>query len=255
MKIIIGILTIKMVKLHIVPAIQESWTIEEVAQKATPPGWEEVFEYAMHEIKSASEVVEIERKKYRICPMQRDLFRAFNLVPFDQVKVVILGQDPYPQVLSNGIPRATGLSFSVRKSDFIPSSLQNIYKELQDDIPDFKTPDHGCLEGWARQGVLFLNTALTLREGESGSHVNVWQGFTRKVIRKIVEENEDVIFVLWGGFAQKMTNVIGGAVTTLTSAHPSGRSANRGFFGCKHFSQINENLNEKGYKTINWNDL
>lgn len=244
-----------MVRLHVVPMIKEDWTVEEVAQKATPPGWEEIFKYTMPELENISEVVERERKIYRICPMQQDLFRAFNLVSFDRVKVVILGQDPYPQVLSNGIPRATGLSFSVRKDDFIPSSLENIYKELQDDIPGFEPPKHGCLEGWARQGVLFLNTALTLREDSPKSHINVWQGFTRKVIRKIVEENEDVIFVLWGGFAQKMMSVIGSSVTILTSADPSGRSANRGFFGCKHFSQINENLIEKGYEPIDWNDL
>lgn len=244
-----------MPKLHITPVIKETWTVAEVAKRATPYGWKEIFEYAMPEIESISETIEEDRKEYRLCPLQRNLFSAFDLVPFNRVKVVVLGQDPYPQVLSDGTPRATGLSFSVKKEDSIPSSLENIYKELQDDIPTFEVPDHGCLEGWAKQGILFLNTALTIREGDPASHIDVWQGFTQKVIRKIVENNEDVIFVLWGGFAQKMESVIGRSVTSLTAAHPSGRSADRGFFGCKHFSKINEHLIEHGYKPIDWNKL
>ena len=245
----------KMLKLHVVPAIQESWTVADVAKRAPPRGWEEVFDYAMPELESISETIERQRKMYRLCPQQKDLFRAFDLTSFQRVKVVILGQDPYPQVLPNGIPRATGLSFSVRKGDMIPSSLQNIYRELRNDVSSFKQPEHGCLEGWARQGILFLNTALTVQEGKASAHVNVWQGFTRKVIRRIVEHDEDVVFVLWGGFAQKMSGVIGSAVTIFTAAHPSGKSAENGFFGCKHFSLINEHLVKKGYTPIDWNDL
>lgn len=244
-----------MPKLHIVPAIQETWSVLEVATQATPSGWEDIFEHAMPELESISEIVEEEKKKYRLCPLQKDLFRAFDLVAFKHVKVVVIGQDPYPQVLWNGTPRATGLSFSVRRGDCVPNSLENIYKELSDDISSFIPPDHGCLDGWARQGILFLNMALTVREDQPASHINLWQGFTRKVIRRIVEYNEDVVFVLWGAFAQKMETVIGGSVTILTSSHPSGKSANRGFYGCRHFSQINDHLVEKGYEPIDWSDL
>lgn len=244
-----------MVKLHVIPIVDEDWTVERIAKETVPLSWQSVFEYAMPELESISEIIERERETHTLCPQQRDLFRAFHLTPFNKIKVVILGQDPYPQILPNGVPRATGLSFSVRKDDSIPSSLNNIYGEVKDNYPAFEIPDHGCLEGWARQGILFLNVALTVREGKSASHINVWQGFTRKVIRRIVENHENVIFVLWGAFAQSMSGVIGGAVTSLTAAHPSGRSADRGFFDCGHFREINEKLVEKGYEPIDWNAL
>lgn len=244
-----------MPKLRVIPVIEEEWTVEKIAKETAPSSWQSTFENAMPELESISEIIERERKTYTLCPQQKDLFRAFHLTPFNEVKVVILGQDPYPQVLANGIPRATGLSFSVRRYDSIPSSLQNIYREVKTNYPAFEIPDHGCLEGWARQGILFLNVALTTREGEPASHINVWQGFTRKVIRSIVENNEDVIFVLWGAFAQRMSRVIGGAVTSLTAAHPSGRSADRGFFDCGHFKEINDILEEKEYEPIDWNKL
>jgi uracil-DNA glycosylase len=240
-----------MLKLRVIPDIEDSWTVEEIANKTCPSSWQSVFEYAKPELKQISEIIERESKTYRLCPSRKDTFRAFQLTPFDNVKVVILGQDPYPQVLTNGIPRATGLSFSVRKTDSIPSSLINIYRELADNYPDVTIPRHGCLESWARQGVLFLNTALTVREGKPGAHVNVWMPFTRKIIRRIVEEKKDVIFVLWGMHAQKMQRVIGDTTFCLTAAHPSGRNKD-GFLGCRHFIEINEFLEKKGYEPIDW---
>lgn len=242
-------------KLHVIPIPEKDWTVEKIARECAPVSWKHVFEYATPELESISEIIEEEKKKYILCPQQKDLFRAFHLTPFHKVRVVILGQDPYPQVLGDGLPRATGLSFSVRKRDAIPSSIQNIYKEVKDNYPEFEIPEHGCLEGWARQGILFLNAALTVREGEPAAHINVWQGFTRKVIRRIVENNEKVIFVLWGAKAQALSGVIGGAVTSLLASHPSGRSAERGFYGCGHFREINEILKKREEEPINWSKL
>lgn len=244
-----------MLKLRVVPEPKDDWSIERIAKECVPVSWKNVFDYAMPEIESISEILESEKKKYTLCPQQKDIFRSFQLTPFHKIRVVILGQDPYPQVLGNGLPRATGLSFSVRKNDAIPSSLQNIYKEVKNNYPDFIIPGHGCLENWAKQGILFLNTALTVREGEPSSHINVWQGFTRKVIRRIVENNEKVIFVLWGAKAQSLSGVIGGAVTSLMASHPSGRSADRGFFGCEHFKEINEILTKLDETPINWGNI
>jgi len=239
----------------VIPRVDESWTIARMVKEAVPATWETVFEYAMPELEQISELIEKQRKIYRLCPMQKDIFRAFQLTPFNKIKVVILGQDPYHTVLPDGMPVATGLAFSVRREHAIPPSLQNIYKELADNYPDFTVPRHGCLEEWAKQGVFFLNIGLTVVEGKPDSHTNMWIGFTRKVIRKIVEADENVIFVLWGARAQKFENFIGSAVTILKASHPSGRSANKGFLGCKHFLQINEKLKEMEKKPIDWNVL
>lgn len=244
-----------MLKLHVFPVPDETWKVSRISKECIPESWKSIFDYCAPELEIISEIVEEEKKKYILCPQQKDLFRAFHLTPFPKIRVVILGQDPYPQVLGNGLPRATGLSFSVRKTDALPSSIQNIYTELKDNYPEFKIPGHGCLEGWARQGVFFLNIALTVREDEPASHINIWQGFTRKVIRRIVEHNENVIFVLWGTRAQKMADVVGGAVTKLISSHPSGRSADRGFFGCGHFQEINDIFAERGEKLIDWSEF
>ena len=241
--------------MDVLPHIDESWSIERIVKEKTPSTWEDVFEYAMPELEQISKIVEKQRKMFRLCPLQRDVFRAFNITPFHKIKVVILGQDPYHTVLPNGIPIATGLSFSVRKCDAVPPSLHNIYKEVGDNYPDFTIPRHGCLEAWAKQGVFFLNTALTVVEGKPDSHTNIWYGFTRKVVRKIVEADESVIFVLWGRKAEKLEGHIGAAVTILKASHPSGKSAERGFFGCKHFLQINQRLEKLGKEPINWNVL
>ena len=241
--------------LNVLPRIDESWTIEKIVKEGTPSTWKVVFEYAMPELEQISKIVEKQRKQFRLCPLQKDIFRAFHLTPFNKIKVVILGQDPYHTVLPNGIPIATGLSFSVRKINAIPPSLYNIYKELGKNYPDFTIPKHGCLEAWAKQGVFFFNTSLTVVEGKPDSHSNIWHGFTRKIIRKIVEDDESVIFVLWGRKAQNLEGHIGAAVTILKASRPSGKSADRGFFGCKHFLQINQRLEELGKEPIDWNVL
>lgn len=184
-----------------------------------------------------------------IYPKGSDIFNAFNTTPFDKVKVVILGQDPY-----HGPNQAHGLSFSVQKGVPIPRSLSNIYKELVTDIPGFKIPPHGYLQEWAEQGVLLLNATLTVRASQPGSHQKRgWEIFTDKVITKISEQKEGIIFLLWGAFAQAKSELIDAKKHhILKSAHPSPFSADRGFFGSRPFSKTNEILRKESKQEIDW---
>lgn len=234
--------------------ITNDWSLEKVASQYTPPTWEKVFENSKYELKDISDILEEDRKINgpRI-PDNCDLFRVFNLTPLQRVKVVILGQDPYFQRQANGKPVATGLAFSVPRGLPIPSSLQNIYKELKTDIPQFKIPNHGDLTNWSLQGVFLLNACLTVREGEPGCFKELFSGFIKKVIHAILEANPKCIFVAWGKNAEKIiSKFVGERTKVLISAHPSSLSANRGFFGCKHFSQINELLISQKLEPINW---
>jgi uracil-DNA glycosylase len=189
-----------------------------------------------------------ERRRYTVYPPAKDVFAAFELTPFDQVRVLLLGQDPY-----HDKGQAHGLCFSVRHGVKPPPSLANIFKELREDI-GCETPDHGCLESWARQGVLMLNTVLTVRAHQAHSHRSKgWETFTDAVIRKVNEKNTPVVFVLWGGPAQKKTRLIDlNRHALIQAAHPSPLSAQRGFFGSKPFSAINRELSKRGQETIDW---
>ena len=186
---------------------------------------------------------------YKIYPKGSDIFNAFSKTPFDNVKVVILGQDPYP-----GDHQAHGLSFSVQKGIAIPRSLINIYKELSTDIPGFSFPAHGNLEEWAQQGVLLLNATLTVRAGESASHQKQgWEKFTDEVIKKISDEKTGVVFILWGSYAQSKSLLIDQKKHhIIKSVHPSPLSVERGFWGSKPFSKANEFLLQEGKKPIDW---
>ncbi|KAJ4744751.1 Uracil-DNA glycosylase [Rhynchospora pubera] len=183
-----------------------------------------------------------------IYPPPQLIFNALHSTPFDQVKAVIIGQDPY-----HGPGQAMGLSFSVPEGIKIPSSLVNIFKELESDV-GCKIPSHGNLERWAIQGVLLLNTVLTVRHHQANSHAKKgWEQFTDAVIQAISREKSGVVFLLWGNSAQAKTRLIDGSKHhILRAAHPSGLSANRGFFECKHFSQTNEILDKQGYTLIDW---
>jgi uracil-DNA glycosylase len=176
------------------------------------------------------------------------IFNAFASTPFDQVKVVILGQDPY-----HGAGQAMGLSFSVPRGIPIPPSLQNIFKELKQDI-GMPIPTHGDLSSWAKQGVLLLNASLTVRANEPNSHARLgWIEFTDTVITALSNEKENLVFVLWGKFAQEKQGLIDETKhLVLKAAHPSPFSADKGFFGCKHFSQINQYLTTQGKDPIDW---
>ncbi|MCO6507596.1 MAG: uracil-DNA glycosylase [Snodgrassella sp.] len=196
------------------------------------------------------EVVRAERLAGKIIyPPAQDVFNAFKATEFAQVKVVILGQDPY-----HGPQQAHGLSFSVRQGIAIPPSLVNIYKELADDIPGFQIPQHGYLQYWAEQGVLLLNTVLTVRAGQAHSHAELgWETFTDQVIAVLNAQREHIVFMLWGSHAQKKGAMIDRHKHLVLSApHPSPLSAYRGFFGCKHFSKANAYLQEHGMSPIDW---
>jgi uracil-DNA glycosylase len=184
-----------------------------------------------------------------VYPKSADIFNALNHTPFDKVKVVILGQDPY-----HGTGQAHGLSFSVQKGIAPPPSLKNIYKELSANIPDFKTPVHGDLTKWADEGVLLLNATLTVRAHEAGSHQGKgWEIFTDTIISKLSEQRDGLVFLLWGRYAQNKAELINEKKhTVLKAAHPSPFSAYNGFFGCAHFSMTNEILIKEGKSPIDW---
>ena len=190
----------------------------------------------------------IERKSHTILPANDLIFNAFNFTTPSNIKVVILGQDPY-----HGKGQAHGLSFSVPNGVKIPPSLRNIYKELQSDL-NYSNSSNGNLESWAKQGVLLMNATLTVREKKAGSHQKLgWELFTDSIIKKISEKNEGVVFLLWGAFAQKKSILIDTRKhNILTTTHPSPFSAYKGFFGCKHFSKTNKILLNNNQKPINW---
>jgi len=185
-----------------------------------------------------------------IHPGGSEYFNALNSSPFDSVKVVILGQDPY-----HGPNQAHGLSFSVRQGLQLPPSLKNIYKEIQSDLGLSRHEfSHGCLEGWASQGVLLLNSVLTVEQNKAASHQGRgWEVFTDRVIECLSRREKRCVFLLWGNYAQKKGVVIDRAKhKVLTASHPSPLSAYRGFLGCKHFSQCNSLLREWGETAIDW---
>jgi uracil-DNA glycosylase len=207
-------------------------------------------EFEKDYMKSLKQFLMEEKKKGEIVyPKGEDMFRAFELTPFDDVKVVILGQDPY-----HGANQAHGLSFSVQKGVRQPPSLQNIFKELVIDIEGFKTPIDGDLSKWAKQGVLLLNTSLTVSAGKAGSHQNQgWEIFTDEVIKTLSEKRENLIFILWGKFAQAKEELIDASKHhVIKSPHPSPFSAYAGFFGSKPFSKTNEILKKFNKKEIDW---
>ncbi len=183
-----------------------------------------------------------------IFPPADDIFNAFDFTPLSEVKVVILGQDPY-----HGDGQAHGLCFSVKPDVDVPPSLVNIYKELQSDLGCY-VPNHGYLEKWAKQGVLLLNTVLTVRAHQANSHRGIgWEEFTDAAIRILDEQDRPIVFLLWGKPAQSKKSMLHNAKhLILTAPHPSPLSAHRGFFGCKHFSQTNEFLKEQGLSPIDW---
>jgi len=183
-----------------------------------------------------------------VFPPGGEIFAAFEATPFDAVKVVILGQDPY-----HGPGQAHGLCFSVRVGVPVPPSLDNIYKELARDT-GFVRPDHGCLLPWARRGVLLLNSVLTVEAGQPGSHQGKgWEGFTDHVVDVLNREREHLVFLLWGSYAQKKGAVIDARRhRVLKAPHPSPLSAHRGFLGCGHFSAANQSLARSGQAPIDW---
>jgi uracil-DNA glycosylase len=214
------------------------------------PSWKASLkdEFERPYFKNLSKFVREEYLSGAVYPLPKDLFRAFDMCPFDTVKVVILGQDPY-----HGAHQANGLCFAVHEGIRLPPSLQNIFKEIQADL-SIEPEQNGDLSRWAKQGVLLLNATLTVRASIPGSHQNKgWEEFTDAVIEHLSTEREGLVFILWGNYAKKKGTLIDRTKhLVLESAHPSPFSAYNGFFGCKHFSKANEYLKEKGLKEINW---
>lgn len=200
----------------------------------------------MHGLRDFLERERASRK--RIFPRGSEFFAALNACPFEMVKVVILGQDPY-----HGTGQAHGLCFSVRRGIEIPPSLVNIFKELRDDL-GLEPPAHGDLSAWAAQGVLLLNATLSVESGKAGSHQGKgWEEFTDAIIDHLNREREGLAFVLWGSYAQKKgARIDGRRHLVLRGPHPSPLSAHRGFFGCRHFSKINTYLVDQGKSPIDW---
>jgi len=212
--------------------------------------WKEVFqaEYAKPYYKDLFQFVNREYQTGVVFPPGEDIFNAFHLTPLHEVKVVILGQDPY-----HGDGQAHGLCFSVNKGIDIPPSLVNIYKELQADL-GCSIPSHGNLTSWAQQGVLLLNTVLTVRAHQAFSHRNHgWEQFTDAAIRALDAQDRPIVFMLWGRPAREKKKLLHNpAHLILEAAHPSPLSAYSGFFGCRHFSRCNQFLEEHGETPINW---
>ena len=183
-----------------------------------------------------------------VYPAKENIFNALKFTPYSKVKVLLLGQDPY-----HGVGQAHGLAFSVQKGVAKPPSLLNIFQELSTDL-GVVPPSHGCLTDWTTQGVMLLNTVLTVREGEANSHKNLgWTTFTDKIIGTLNAREDPVIFLLWGrNAADKLPLITGSQHFVLSAAHPSPLSASRGFFGCRHFSKVNEILTRLGKEPVNW---
>ncbi len=215
------------------------------------PSWKAhlASEFEKSYFKALTSFVKKEYVEGTVYPAAAQIFHAFELCPFEDVKVVILGQDPY-----HGPEQAHGLSFSVRDGVDKPPSLLNIFKEIHEDL-GLPIPDSGNLDRWARQGVLLLNATLTVRGGLAGSHQKKgWEEFTDAVIEKLSEEKDHLVFLLWGKYAQeKGAKIDEKKHLVLRAAHPSPLSAYNGFFGCKHFSKTNEYLEWHSEKTIQWN--
>ncbi|GEO06891.1 uracil-DNA glycosylase 2 [Adhaeribacter aerolatus] len=212
--------------------------------------WHRVMapEFQKEYFKKLISFVKDEYANHQVFPPGSLIFNAFDKTPFDQVKVVLIGQDPY-----HGPGQAHGLAFSVQDGVTPPPSLRNIFKEIKDDVGK-PIPKSGNLERWAVQGVLLLNATLTVRANSPGSHQKKgWEEFTDAAIQKLSEEKEGLVFLLWGAFAQKKAALIDASKHhILTAAHPSPFAADKGFFGCRHFSKTNEFLKAQGQKEIDW---
>ncbi len=212
--------------------------------------WEDILkdEFEKDYYKALMSFLEGEREKYTVFPPESEVFSALSYTDYDDVKVVIMGQDPYHET-----GQAHGLSFSVKPGTKIPPSLLNMYKELQDDLGCY-IPNNGYLVKWAKQGVLMLNAVLTVREGNANSHRNKgWESFTGAVIEKLNRREKPVIFLLWGANAkEKLSLITNNNHYVLSAAHPSPLSASRGFMGCRHFSKVNKILQSMGEKPVDW---
>ena len=222
-----------------------------MAEVKLHPSWLNVLkdEFELPYMKNLKSFLLTQKQQGKVIfPKGENIFNALNSTPLEKVKVVIIGQDPY-----HGPNQAHGLCFSVNKGIAIPPSLKNIYKELHDDI-GFQVPNHGNLQSWANQGVLLLNSVLTVNQSMAGSHQNKgWETFTDKIISELNQHHTHIVYMLWGSYAHKKgASINPNENLILKTVHPSPLSAHRGFFGCQHFSKCNKYLIENGIQPIDW---
>ncbi len=244
----------KKLKIRLVKKIDHNWSITKIIQDQCPLGWENLFSRVINQLPSIDQQLESYRSSGNmIFPYRQEIFKVYDICRPENIKVVILGQDPYHS-LDNGKPRANGIAFSTRRGNPIPPSLRNIYKEIFRCIVGFNFPTHGDLTKWVAQGVFLINACLTVTKGDPGGHGDLWANVIKETLLEITVKNPNVIFILWGKKAQTLyRRTIKKLFTTFESAHPSPMSASRGFFGCQHFYLVNRRLTELGQATIDWN--
>lgn len=229
-------------------------SVYDVLMKNDYGDWTPQFQKYKRALKNVCDIIDRTEAKYgEYYPLKDDVFNAFKMTPLSKVKVVIWGQDPYPTLLEDGMPRAQGYSFGVRRDDDVPQSLRNIYKEIGDNFPMFKAPDHGDLNWLAEQGILFINSSLTYCPRDPKCYLNLWNRFINIIIEILNENTKNCIHILWGKNAERLAEHIHSREIYM-SAHPSPLSARRGFFGCKHFLKINITLKRQEKEQINWNE-
>lgn len=232
----------------------DNMTLYQMALTSPPSGWIDLFNESLQEIELISNLID----STVYFPLKHDVFKAFDLCPMEKVKVIILGQDPYHSTLENGVPQANGLAFSTNKDCPIQPSLKNIYVELLQEGLIKDMPKHGDLSEWAQQGVLLLNTCLTVAPHKPGSHKEIWNGFITRVINKLNNNQNKYIYLLLGEKAKRFDRKINQQCYKLYASHPSPFSAHKGFYdvpafiGCNHFKKINEILISQGLDPINW---
>lgn len=234
----------------------EAMSVIQLLKHKIPTGWESAFKESWDTIVELSEILELQEKKYGPWfPLKEDLFRALDLVSPDKVRVIIMGQDPYHGMGKTGYPQAMGLSFSVRKGETIPPSLRNVFAELSTNIEGFQTPYHGDLTSWAKQGVLLLNSCLTVRKGEPESHKDVWKAIIICILKQVEHYNPKCIALIWGKKASKYKPYLPSKSIILDAPHPSSMNNGRAekFLGCKHFTKVNDLLKAAKEVPIDWN--
>jgi len=234
----------------------ESMTLEELLKYKTPTGWGSVFEFCTKDITHISGILKYKEEKHgKWFPLKRELFNALDLVPPSKVKVIIIGQDPYHGMGNTGLPQAMGLSFSVRPGEKVPSSLLNILLEIGSTVPHASIQKYyGDLTNWARQGVLLLNTCLTVQRGEAKSHGDIWKSVVITILNEVGKYNPKPIVLLWGKDAERCSKYLPNKSIILKAPHPSGMNNGREqkFLGCQHFVKVNEILKANNEELIDW---
>ena len=230
-------------QLNILPKIEQHWSIKRIVEEAPPTSWASAFNDAKEELEHISNKLDNEKVFGEYFPKKTDLFNAFRFCKLEDVKVIILKNEPYPT-------KDIGLAYSVGRNDEIPSVLYNIYQELKREYIDFKMPNHGDLRFWALQGVLLLHKSLTCSTKKSHSRYELWHGFLNRIFKAIVAVNPYVIVLLWGQENQKISSLLPDSFKILESADPG--SYHSKFYGCNHFIQVNELLVKQNKKPIDW---